>query len=328
MDSFARGMEAARTCFRIAAGEIDPVMVIRKPGLLVPTLNVRPPTSGPLVEVFNRVFEIEKDPRVININIGPGFPWSDVPDSGMHVVPVVHKDRRLAEDIAGEISDRLWSLRHDFIPKNLVPVEEAVSRALAAKKGPVVLVDVSDNPGDGTTMDSNGILKELYRQKARDVAIACLRQPEVVRQCIEAGVGSDVKVSVGDPYKVVGEPIEMVARVKSISDGAFTTVSPIFGRNSYGYGRSAVIEHDGIEIIVTERTGGLANNFPEAFTRNGINPADRKILVIKTFRMYSEPHYRGIAGEMIEVDAPGQATMHLGGLKWKHIPRPMFPIDK
>ena len=91
------------------------------------------------------------------------------------------------------------------------------------------------------------------------------------------------------------------------------------------FGRTAVIEKDGIEIVITERTG--PTNFPQIFLRNGINPSDKKILVIKTFKMYSAPHFKSVAREMIEVDAPGQASPNLTRFTWKHIPRPMYPID-
>ncbi len=325
VDSFDRGIEAAEACLRIASGEIEPVMVFKKPGMMVPTLNVRPPTSGPLVEIFNRAFEMEKDPRVININIGAGFPWCDVPDAGVNVVPVVHKDRQLAEDIAAELSERIWQVRHEFIPTSLVPLEEAVERAVSAKEGPVVLVDVADNPGDGTTMDSNSILRELYKQNAKNAAIAAIRQPDAVRKCLQAGVGADVTLELGCVHRVIGEPITMTARVKTLSDGIFYRASPTAGEGYANFGKTAVIENEGIEVIITERTG--PSNFPQIFLRNGIDPTKKKILVIKTFKMYSEPHFRSIAREMIEVDAPGQATPNLTRLTWKHIPRPMFPID-
>ena len=29
----------------------------------------------------------------------------------------------------------------------------------------------------------------------------------------------------------------------------------------------------------------------------------------------------------IEVDAPGQASVDIGGFRWTRIPRPMFPVD-
>lgn len=328
VDSFDRGVEAVQTCFRIASKEIAPVMAMAKPGMIVPTLNVRPPTSGPLVDIFNRAFEIERrNKKVININIGAGFPWQDVPDAGVNVVSVVDRDRGLAQEIADHLSDAIWRVRTEFIPNNLVEVKDAVGMAIAEQSGPTVLIDVADNPGDGTTMDSNGILRELLEQGATQAAVGCIRQPDAVQRCVEAGIGSVVKLEVGDPYRVVGKPIEMTVSIKSLTDGTFHAASPIWGNRTYSHGRTAVVTCEGIDIILCERTGGLGNNFPELFVRNGIDPRQRKILVIKTFQMYSEPHYRQIADRFIEVDAPGQATPHLSRLSWKNIPRPVYPID-
>lgn len=328
VDSFDRGVEAAQVCFRIASKEISPVMAMSKPGMIVPTLNVRPPTSGPLVAVFDKAFELERsDDRIININIGAGFPWQDVPEAGLNVVSVVDKDFQLAQDVADFLSEEIWRVRQEFIPNDLVDLKEAVARAVAENSGPTVLVDVADNPGDGTTMDSNAILREMLEQGISQAAVGCIRQPAAVQRCIDAGVGARIDLEVGCPYRVVGEPISMNVQVKSITDGTFEAASPIFGTQVYKFGRTTVVTHEGIDIILCERTGSLGNNFPDLFFRNGIDPRRRKILAIKTFQMYSEPHYREITNQFIQVDAPGQATPHLSRLAWKNIPRPVFPID-
>ena len=85
LDSYNRGYDATKVLSRIVKGELEPVMALRKPGMLPPTLHINPPHSGPMVKVFKKAFEMEEDPRVININITCGFPWSDTPFSGMAV---------------------------------------------------------------------------------------------------------------------------------------------------------------------------------------------------------------------------------------------------
>lgn len=329
-DSYQRGAEAAENCVRIARGEIRPVMAFSKPGMMVPTLNVRPPESGPLVDIFEHAFELEKHPDVININIGAGFPWSDVPDAGMHVVVVTDNDAPLAEKIAQDISDRLWAVREEFIPTDLVEAPAAVSAALAQPKGPNLLFDVADNPGDGTTMDSNSLLRELVRQSAKRTVFASICQPELVRQCAAAGVGARLAVDVGDPYHVIDGPLRLEVEVRNISDGKFVAESspPGNGNRTYDYGRTVVLRHGGIDILVAEKIGGAGINLPALLERNGLDPMQCQIIVLKTFKMYSEPFYSGLAHSMVQVDTRGQAPIHLAKLDWKYIQRPMFPIDK
>jgi len=292
LDSYERGIEATEVLYKIAKGELEPVMAVEKPGILPPTLYMNPPKSGPLVEIFNEVFEREKDSRIININIAVGFPWADVPHAGMSVIVVADKEKKLAEEIAQEFSEKLWKKRHEFIPK-LPSTEEAVEEALSIEGGPVILADVAD---------------------------------KAAKKCIATGVGNEVELKLGGKdSRTSGEPIQLVGKIKTISDGLFVTRGPLYGGAQVDMGRTVVVETHGIEIIITEETCNPVD--PEIFRRNGIAPSRKKILVIKTFKMHSEPNYRSFAKKFIEVDALGQATIDLKRLKWKNIPRPLFPLD-
>lgn len=326
LDSYDRGFEAAHVLYKIVKGDVNPVMVMKKPGLLPPTLYINPPHSGPLVDIFNHAFEKEKEPNIINLNISCGFPWCDVPDAGMSVVAVVDNDRELAEKIADEFSQKLWAVRKDFIPQ-LPSVEEAVDRAITADEGPVILCDVADNPGDGTSEDSTSILRKLIEKGAKEVAFALIRDPEVVNKCIDAGVGAHIDLEIGGKYpKYAGEVVKTSAVVKTITDGVFRTSGPLYGGYQVRLGRTVAIEINGLEMILTERTYG--GNDPEVFRTHGIDPSKKKVLVVKTFKMHMEPNYRPFAKEIIEVDALGQAAIDLKRFIWKNIPRPMFPIDE
>lgn len=324
LDSYDRGVEATQVLYRIVRGEVEPVMALKKPGMLPPTLHVNPPHSGPLVDLFNRVFEMEEDPRVINVNIAAGFPWCDVPDAGMSVLTVVHKDVELAEALAEELSQKLWEVRHEFLP-SLMSVDEAVERAMRAEEGPVILVDVADNPGDGTTEDSTAILRALIERGAKDVGFALIHDPDAVEKCISTGVGNRVTLDLGCKARMFGEPVASTGTVKTISDGVFWPLGPLYGGYKQQIGRTVVLERNGVEIIISERTH--PPNDPEVFRRHDIEPSRKKILVVKTFKMHMEPNYRSFAKEIIEVDAPGQASPNMKRFKWTRIPRPMFPID-
>jgi len=113
--------------------------------------------------------------------------------------------------------------------------------------------------------------------------------------------------------------------VKTISDGVFWQLGPLYGGHKVGIGRTVVIDTKGIEIIIAEHT--YPPNDPEVFRRHGIEPSRKKILVVKTFKMHMEPNYRPFTEEIIEVDAPGQASPNMKRFNWTRIPRPMFPID-
>jgi len=323
IDSYERAVEAVNVCTAIAKGEIKPVMALRKPPMMPPTINMRT-TEGPMVKIFKRAYEMERDPAVINVNVAGGFPFVDTEESGFSVVVITNNDRELAEKYAQELSDFAWSLRREFL-KSLTPVPEGVKRAMEAEKGPVILADVADNPGGGGSGDGTVVLKTLLDMRARNVGFALIKDPESVDKAIKAGVGATVTMMVGgktDDFH--GPPVRITGRVKTITDGVFIHKGPM-GTGSMGeIGRSVVLEVNGVELIVSELK--MAPNDPEIFRRHGIEPTEKKILVVKS-RGHFRAAYEPFAKEIIEVDAPGVASPNLKQFPYKHVRRPLFPLD-
>jgi microcystin degradation protein MlrC len=66
---------------------------------------------------------------------------------------------------------------------------------------------------------------------------------------------------------------------------------------------------------------------PEAARSVGIDPAKRKIVVVKSAVHY-RASYEPIAAEIIEVDGPGLASPNLNRFTFTNIRRPVFPIDQ
>ena len=64
----------------------------------------------------------------------------------------------------------------------------------------------------------------------------------------------------------------------------------------------------------------------EVFRSQGIEPTEQQILVVK-----SSVHFRAaftpIAARIAEVDTPGLTTPHLERFDFRHIPRPIYPLD-
>lgn len=65
---------------------------------------------------------------------------------------------------------------------------------------------------------------------------------------------------------------------------------------------------EGIEIILSEKSH--APNDPEIFRRNGIEPTDKKILVLKS-RGHFRAAYEPFSKLILEVDAPRLTTPNL-----------------
>ena len=323
IDSYERAVEAVNAAVAIGKGKIKPVMALRKPPMMPPTINMRT-TEGPMVKIFKKAYEMERDPAVVNVNVAGGFPFMDTEEAGFSVVVITNDDRELAEKYAQQLADFAWSLRKEFL-KPLTPVPNAVRRAMAAKEGPVILADVADNPGGGGSGDGTVVLKTLLDMEAKDVGFALIKDPEAVDEAIKTGVGGMVTMMVGGKTdKFHGPPIKITGRVRTITDGVFIHKGPM-GTGSKGeIGRSVVLQVNGVELIISELK--MAPNDPEIFRRHGIEPTEKKILVVKS-RGHFRAGYEPFAKEIIEVDAPGVASPNLKQFPYKHIRKPLFPLD-
>lgn len=323
VDSYERAVEACNATTSMVKGEIKSVKALRKPPMMPPTINMRT-AEGPMVKIFERAYVMERDPAVINVNVAGGFPFGDTEESGFSVVVITNDDRDLAERYAQELSDFAWSIRKEFL-KPLTPVPDAVTRAMKAKEGPVILADVADNPGGGGSGDGTVVLKTLLDMHAKNVGFALIKDPEAVAKAIEMGVGATVTMTVGGKTdNFHGPPVEVTGQVKTITDGVFVHKGPM-GTGSKGeIGQSVVLEVGGVDLILAERK--MAPNDPEIFRRHGIEPTEKKILVLKS-RGHFRAGYEPFAKEIIEVDAPGVASPNLKQFPYKHVRRPIFPLD-
>lgn len=324
VDQYERAHEAGLCMARFLKGGIRPVARMKQLPILASALET---SKDPIKRLMKRVHEYKSDPRVLNAAILHGFCWADTPFTGVSVMAVTDGDALLAEKIVEDLGNAVLGMQEEFL-KKYTPVEEAIREAMDAPAGPVILADLSDNPGGGGPADSTHILAKLIELKARNVGVAIITDPEVVDQAIGAGVGNMVEVRLGgkvEAEEICGSPVNVVARVKTITDGVFVNKGPMAKGLKNDIGRTVVLEIDGIEVIVPERR--IQPWDPEIFRRMGIDPAEKKVLVLK-----SSLHFRAAYGEMakkiIEVGSPGLLSSDFSDFRYKNLKRPIFPLDK
>jgi microcystin degradation protein MlrC len=262
-------------------------------------------------------------PKVLDISLLGGFFVSDRFETGLTATVTTNGEPSLANDIAEELKEECWARREQFLT-DMVPVADAVREAIATEEYPVILGDIADSGGAGTPGDGTAILAELIRQEARGAVIGNIADPAAVRQCIEAGIGKSVKVTVGGKVdRFHGDPVTIEGRVRVIHDGVYTA-STRFNFGTYHRGPTVVLDCGGIEVILTSRRSLVfeANHFRSV----GIEPSRRKILVCKA-ELQHRAGMAEVGRTFIDVDAPGLATQDLRRLPFKEIRRPVFPLD-
>jgi microcystin degradation protein MlrC len=315
------GRKAGDILRRIMGEELRPSMALaRRP--LLPHILAQATHRAPMAEVMTAARKLEEDPHVLNVSVIPGFPYTDVPDAGLAVV-VVGDAQQAASAAAESLASSIWERRAEFAAA--IPLaEEAVRDAVSLREGLTVLVDIGDNVGAGTPGDGTILLKELLRQNAQG-ALVLLCDPDAVARCAQAGVRETVTLTVGGKCdRHHGEPIEIRGRVRLLSDGVYRNVGPMRDGVVDDQGRTAVVETDGLLLVLTERRMPMWNL--EQLRALGIEPTRLRIIVVKAAVAFRAA-YGPIASRIIEVDTPGLAAADVRRFEFHRLKRPIYPLD-
>lgn len=322
------GARALRLLASVVRGAVQPSMAHTRLPLIVPNQSMVTTWQSPLKIAIDRAREIEQQPGVLAATVLGGFPFADVPFAGVATIVITDNDPALARTYADDLAAICWNHRAEFAVQP-TPVADAVDEAAAALPGSVyVLADIADSGASGTASDGTVILKALLDRGVRSAAVAQIMDAGAVAACIDAGAGNEVTLTIGGRHDDRhGPPVEVTGKVRLIHEGSFVLAGPMEAGTLASRGRTVILEiggRDGIEVQLTELRGHPSDlNHFRAF---GIEPTQRRILVLKSaahFRAAFEP----IATKVIEVDAPGISSPKLATFDYRHLRRPIYPLD-
>jgi microcystin degradation protein MlrC len=318
------GRRAAALLVRWLRGDVRPCQALAKPHLLV-NIMVHDTSCEPLKSFMAEARELENRPGILACSLLPGFAYADVPQMGPAVVVVTDNDPQLAQREADGLARHLWEAR-ERLAARLPDAATAVAQALRAERRPVVLVDTGDNVGGGSAADGTLLLSELLRQGATD-SVVCLYAPAEAQECAGAGIGQTVTFAVGGKVdRLHGEPVPVTGRVRVLHDGTYCEREIRHGgRRSNHMGLTALVEITGRNLLVLTSQRHPPFSLGQ-LTCLGIQPVAQRVLVVKAAIAYKAA-YVPIAGTIIEVDTPGLTAVNPERFRYRHIRRPMYPLD-
>lgn len=321
-DMYERGQEAAQMMLRALRGEIKPTMVCASVPIALPPLSTEEPAMKKFVDLAH---DRETMPGVLSVGIAHGFVCADIQELGMTVVAVTDQNPELADKISTEFAAALWRDRHVLKPAN-IGLDEAMEAAAVPGEGPLVLADLSDNPGGGSTCDGTHILKAMIAAQIKKAAVAHIFDPESVQACEKAGVGQTVPLRLGGKLRpdILGTPVECNAYVKMICDGRYVNRGPMSGGIQVDLQKSAVVMIDDIAVIISSNVTQPYDL--EIFYAHGIDPLSKQVLLLK-----STIHFRAafgpIARKILNVSVPGLTIQDPLTVSYTRCRRPIYPLD-
>jgi microcystin degradation protein MlrC len=264
-----------------------------------------PTSRQPLRGFVDSLSAAERRPGVLSVSFAHGFPFVDLPHVGAKMLVVTHNDPYLARQVAREFGMKVHAIRADIGFDSLsLPIDVALSRAVAGTKTPVVVADQSDNTGAGGPGDSTVALRWLLDHAVEDAAIAILHDPEVVKIARKAGAGARLHVRLGGKTgPSSGDPLDIDVTVRAILEDYMHVFPQRSGPPfEYAVGNVVTLSCRGVDIVVGSKRCQCFD--PGIFTDLGIDTARKRLLLVK-----STQHFYGafapIAGEIIYMAAPG-----------------------
>lgn len=250
------------------------------------------PTTHPAMRVFvDAVAAMEGKNGVLSISIGHGYPYADVPEMGCRILVVGDGDKAAAERVAVEIGRNFQALRGVTTPK-FHAIDDGIDAALALSGGPIAVTDAADNAGGGAPSDNTSILRRLIARGIGNAALGPLYDPIAVHTCFAAGLGAQVALRIGGKTCAAsGTPVDAVGIVAGLKRDGWQT----YGSARVPLGDVAALCIGGVEVVMNSlRTQAFGL---ELFTNVGIDPRERKLLVLKSsnhFRTAYDPVIQGL----------------------------------
>lgn len=326
LDQKQRGLEAAQLMVDTLNGKAHPRMAAAFPPLVI---NIeRQSTSEPHWKPhFELADQQLSQPGVLSNSILLGFPYSDVQKMGAATLTVTNNDLPLAESMARQLSNSLWSHRSDFIGQ-LVSVDSAITECQRQPDRRICLLDMGDNVGGGSAADGTVIAEALLQHHLGPSCI-CIFDPHSVDQCLLAGVGSCLQLSLGGHTDDLhGSPLLIEVRIGSIHSGKFTEPLPRHGGiTDFDQGTSVVVQaiHHPLTILITSKR--MVPFSLQQLVSCGIDPRSYRILVAKGVHAPLAA-YRDVCDLFIRVNTPGSTCADLMQLVFRNRRRPLFPLEQ
>jgi microcystin degradation protein MlrC len=229
-------------------------------------------------------------------------------------------DKDQVVSTAETLARNFWNARNGFaFVAPTRPWKECMDSAITSHNHPFFISDMGDNPTAGgagdVTWTLNQILsrKEFQSPSGPSLIYASIPGPAFVKSAITAGVGGHVE---GEAGAVVDHryapPVRISGTVESIVYGdvdAQVEVSVLVGS---------------VHVIVTQKRKPYHKEID--FTRLGLHPRKTDIVVVKIG--YLEPELYAMRSGWMMALTPGGVDQDIEHLPYKHIQRPMFPLDR
>lgn len=328
-DGAESGRRAAALLQRMLVEQVRPKMHSRPAGVVWPpsgTATAASPMAD--LERLARMIEAE-DLQVWDVGVVGGFAFADTPDTGVSFVVTSTGDAASAERHLDRLCGLAWELRAvgNVVP---TPLDELMRDLATAGPGVTVVAEPADNIGGGAPGDCTQLIRAFVEHRLPS-ALACLNDPHAVATLQSKQIGSRTTLALGGRgSRLDPGPLTLDVELVSRSDGRFALEDPhshlaTMCGAAFEMGPCAVVRHAGLTLLLTSRP---TPPFDLGQWRSqGIEPTQFAVIGVKAAVAHRKV-YEPIAARLWSVDSIGPCASDLRRFPWRHLRRPIYPLDE
>ena len=327
VDMAERGAECAALMREMLRGVKGAAGFVKLP--FIPPSVAQNTKSGPYADII-AYGQSKVDARVMNVSVVSGFSLGDSVKNGMSVIVTTRGDRALANSLARDIAQKAWDERGRYVPR-LTSLADATRMALECGRDPskpaLLFADVADNPGGGGRGNTVWILESFHQAGVEGALLGIVYDPVLAAEAHSRGKGASflARFNRDESHELSGK-YQAGAEVLGLHDGSLVGARGICAGHTINLGAMALLRVGGIRVVVVSvRQQAKDTVMFECF---GIRIDEARSVVVK-----SRGHFRAAFDllfpddRIIEVDAPGLTTPILARVPYRHVPRPIYPLD-
>ena len=328
IDAFDMAAYSAELLARSLKSGVRPRMVTRTLPLIWPPTGTGTAVA-PMQPMETEARRIEAtDTHIWAANVVGGYAFADTPDTGVSVSVVTTGSDAAAARHLDRLAAIAESHKYDGVPREWTldaAIDDALKRGIT---GPVALVEPADNIGGGAPGDCTSILRAFLARRLPGSAVI-MNDPRAVAVLAGAEAGSSLRLMLGGSSALDPGAVAVEATLLARSDGRFT----LEDRNSHlaamqgihiDMGSCVTVRADGVDILITSKK---TPPFDLGQLRSqGIVPETLRFVGVKAAVAHRRAYDR-ITAASYWVNTPGPCPSDLTRLPYRHLRRPIFPLD-
>ncbi|MEQ9641558.1 MAG: M81 family metallopeptidase [Alphaproteobacteria bacterium] len=323
-DMWETGARAARLLLGKLNGEIDPVLALAKPNVVLPSV-FSATRLHPLDELVAAAEAAPSTtPGLLDCSLFGGFAYADTPDTGMSALAVADGDADLAQRWVDGMAARCRELRDRLFMREMIhDVAGGVDRALAVAARadkPVCILEHADRMNDSTY-----VLRELIRRNAQRAYAPFMCDPALASAAVAAGAGTTLDMAMfGRSSPQSGGPIQASAEVLRAGPLTFAITGPLMTGVTLNAGDAALLRIGGVLVSVISTQWSAIDL--DCFTQFDLKPGDFDVILLRSKTHFREI-YEPMCAEVVIVDTPDWGPAELATLPYEYLPAGTYPVS-